>query len=373
MDSMGEREYYVGFSVFPGVGPKRLAELLQYFGNAAQAWNGKDTDLLRILGAVYGTKFLRFREEFSLTAYLQKLAHNDVWYVASVDPDYPVLLQQLENAPIVLYGKGEKAILSPKRRGESQTDIYIGVVGTRKITGYGRQVTEMITRELVDAGCIIVSGLALGVDAVAHTATMGEGGKTIAVLGSGVDVCHPTSNAGIYQRIITGGGAVMSEYPLGEPPSKGSFPSRNRIIAGLSHGIVVTEGAADSGALITAEDALKIGRNVYAVPGPITSSLSVGPNALLAKGAKLVTSGKDILQEFHMANGHYPLSKKKEITGETEEEQMILDLLQRETLLFDEIVRRTGFDPSKTGVLLSLMEMKGQIVSLAAGEYRLRT
>jgi DNA processing protein len=361
-EDMDERDYFLGFSVFPGIGPKRLQVLLNEFGSAMKAWNAGEQELISSIGKVYGTHFLRFRETFSISAYKQQLADKRVWFVTTTDQHYPVLLRKINNPPIGLFGKGESSVLT--------ADIpMMGIVGTRKITGYGRQVTEMITGELVQAGCCIVSGLAMGVDAVAHTLTLERGGVTIGVLGSGVDVCHPRSNERLYQRIIGSGGAVISEFPLGEPPSKGSFPSRNRIIAGITEGIVVTEGAADSGALITAEDALRFGRNVFAVPGPITSSLSIGPNSLLAQGAKPVSSGRDIIQFLGIKN--YASGFVKDIVGETDEEQRIIDILQSESLAFDDIVKRTGFGTSKTGILLSVMEMKGMIEIQEAGIYSL--
>ena len=172
----------------------------------------------------------------------------------------------------------------------------------------------------------------------------------------------------IYDGILKSGGCVISEYPLGQPPTKGSFPARNRIIAGLSLGVLVTEGAEDSGSLITADYGIKFGRKVFAVPGPITSSLSKGPYKLIAKGAKLVTSTKDILDDLGLRIEDLRI-KKTERKGDTEEENLILKLLQNEPLHFDELARRTKFDSSKIGSLLSLMEIKGVIRSLDSGRF----
>ncbi len=362
---MDERSYVLGFSVFPGVGPKRFSDLISTFGSAKAAWEGDSAALVRIIGKSYGNNFLRFREKYSITDYEEKLRERSVWYLTYDDEAYPLSLKAIANPPFVLYGKGDKQVLHSLMHHTS-----VGVVGTRKVTLYGRDVTEMLTSELVYAGCVIVSGLALGVDAIAHSTTIQHQGITIAVLGSGVDVCHPMSNLSIYHEIISRGGVVISEYPLGEPPSKGSFPSRNRIITGLSQAIVVTEGSEDSGALYTAHHAFEIGRPVFAVPGPITSALSKGPNALLRKGAMLITSGHDILE--HLGHGKRLLQKKRDaIKGDTKEEQEIITLLQSETLLFDELVKRSGSDPGTLGVLLSFMEMKGLIKSID-GYYSLK-
>jgi DNA processing protein len=225
----------------------------------------------------------------------------------------------------------------------------------------------------------------MGVDAISHKTALENNGGTIAVLGCGVDCCFPKENQGIYNSMIAGSprangdagrgeaagkGLVISEYPLSQFPTKGSFPSRNRIIAGLSLGVLVTEGAEDSGSLITAEYAMKFGRPVFAVPGPVTSGMSKGPFKLISRGAKLAASATDILKELNIS----PRSRIKNhelriMKGDTEEEQKILDILQNEPLNFDEIVRRTKIDSSKTGSLLSIMEIKGMIKSFGSGEF----
>lgn len=357
---MDERYYRLGFSVFPGIGPKRFRQLVDYFGSAQGAWEGDEATIRRILGKVYGESFITFRQSFSPEAYVLQLQSAGVWFVGGEDNEYPELLKELVTPPIVLYGRGDKKVLSMHA-------TSIGIVGTRKISSYGKEVTQSLTKFLVANGCVIVSGLAMGVDALAHSTTIEQGGKTIAVLGSGVDVCHPAVNTSLYNNIIAGNGAVISEYPLGEPPSKGSFPSRNRIIAGLSQAIVVTEGTADSGALYTAHDTFALNRIVFAVPGPITSSLSKAPNTLLTKGATLVTSGEDILLELGVEGSRRDKGIRKEIQGDTDDEQKIIDLLHQESLSFDEIVRKTKKDSGEIGVLLSLMELKGIIKNTEAG------
>jgi len=189
-----------------------------------------------------------------------------------------------------------------------------------------------------------------------------DGGRTIAVLGCGVDCCTPVSNKNIYDKIINGGGCVISEVPLSYMPGKGLFPSRNRIIAGLSLALLVTEGAEDSGSLITADFAFKFNRKVFAVPGPITSSLSKGPYKLINQGAKLVISVEDILKELGIKNYDLRIGKaKQKIEGETKEEKLVLQVLENEKLYFDEIARKTGIDSSELGSILSMMEIKGII------------
>lgn len=349
---MQERDYFLGFSVFPGIGPKRFADLLQKFGTVTSAWEASEEELKEALGKVLTAKFFSFRKQFSTENYLELLKKNSVEFITSKDKDYPTKLLDLPDPPFILYYKGDKRLLDVKV-------LKIGIVGTRMITSYGREITESFTNDLVYAGFITVSGLALGVDGLAHRATVEAGGKTIAVLGCGVDCCYPNTNQRIYDQILEKGGLIISEYPLSAKPSKGSFPSRNRIIAALSDGLLVTEGAEDSGSLITANTALDLKRLVFAIPGSVTSSLSRGPLKLIRKGAKLVTSAEEILEEFQISSIQYPISNKKEIKGETKDEQKIIDLLQSEALEFDEVVKGSGFDAAKTGVLLSIMEIKG--------------
>jgi DNA processing protein len=352
---MDERMYWLGFSVAPHIGPKRFAAIITAFGSAQNAWNASEADMASVIGKIFTKKFTAFKNTFSLRLYVEALWEKDINYLTLPEDLYPKLLKQIPNPPFVLYVKGAIETLN-----QIENEKFLGVVGTRRITSYGKTVTEMITGELVDNGFTIVSGLALGVDAVAHKTTIERGGKTIAVLGCGVDCCTPSANQSLYNSIIDGTGCIISESRIGMLPTVGSFPSRNRIIAGLSQALIVTEGAEDSGSLITASKTREFGRPLFAVPGPITSSLSRGPNKLLAEGARMVTSGEDILRDL----GVKQRAKGKEqgvIKGDTKEEQRIIDLLQNEPLHFDEIVKQTGFDSSQIGILLSLMEMKGLI------------
>ena len=218
----------------------------------------------------------------------------------------------------------------------------------------------MVT-ELVASGCTIVSGLAYGVDAVAHSAAIEAGGKTIAVLGFGIDIIAPASNARLYHAISNGFGAIVSEMPLGLRPSKGIFPARNRIISGLSLGVVVVEGADDSGSLITARYAAEQGREVFAVPRSITSPMSKAPSILLNQGAKLVESAEDILDELHMSGNRQTVltGVKPVYTGSTKEEQAILKNLMNQQVHIDELVRLTHLTMSQVAATLTVLEIKG--------------
>ena len=361
---MSEKSYWLAFSVFPGIGPAKFFKLLNHFGSAENAWTASVNELKASkIGGTLPEQLDNFRKSFSISEYEEQLHHAKVSYVTSFEKSYPSLLAASKNPPIALYIKGDLDLSS------SFMERTFAIVGTRKLTSYGRQVTEHLTGQLVNAGFVIVSGLAMGVDAVAHKTTVASGGKTIAVLGCGVDCCNPAVNRPLYNSILESGGVVVSEYPLSAEPTKGSFPSRNRIIAGLSLGVMVTEGAEDSGSLITARNARELGRKVFAVPGPITSHLSRGSNALIRQGAKMVSDIDDILGELSL-NKKMRVTKK--ISGDTPVEQKIIDLLSGEPLHFDELVRKSRMESSQLGSLLSLLEMKGIVRGLDAGIYSLK-
>lgn len=375
--SMEEKDFWIGFSVFSGVGSATFQSLREKFGNAKTAWSASPSDLKVVLKEKKTKDFLEFREIFNFQAYKERLKREKVSIITLEDPTYPPLLKKIPKPPFVLYVKGDSVILGTQSEAwrtpgsdSGRARMTIAIVGTRKITQYGRDVTEIFTQELVRAGCVIVSGLAMGVDAVAHETTIRQEGKTIAVLGCGVDCCYPRENQKIYDAILMHGGAIVSEIPLGVSATVGTFPARNRIVAGLSESILVTQGTQDSGALITAEFGIQYGRKVFAVPGPITSDLSGGPYKLIEQGAKLVTRPEDILQELRIQGKSIKgITSTKSIKGDTKEEQEILDLLQNEEMSFDEIVRKVQRDSSHIASLVSLMEIKGLIKSNGTGGF----
>lgn len=355
-----EKQYWLALSICNGIGPIRFHKLVQHFGSAKKAWHATENELpVSGIGQKVVAELVAFRRKFSFAEYEKRMQKLNVTFLTLQDDEYPQLLKQSKNPPIILYQKGTFKFNENKK--------LISVVGTRRITEYGKEVTKLLVSQLVSAGCVIVSGLAMGVDATAHATTIEAHGQTIAVLGSGVDVCSPVENTRLYNSILASNGCIVSEYPLGMLPMKGSFPARNRIIAGLSLGVLVTEGSEDSGSLITATNAFENNRKVFAVPGPITSSVSKGPISLIAKGAKMVSSAQDILGELPIKSIrdskilHAGRQDSKDIRGLTKEEQKILELLQDQHLHFDEIIRRTGFISSQLGTLMSLMEVKGLV------------
>ncbi len=358
---MDERFFWLGFAVFSGIGPKRFAILRGTFGSAKTAWEADGEALQSAgIGEAIAKQFLSYRRHFDIAMYYAQLESKQVGFVTLLDDDYPAALRALENCPLVLFYRGDKTVL--------QQQQMMAIVGTRTITDYGRTVTEQITSSLVAAGYIIVSGLAFGVDATAHRQTIAQMGKTVAVLACGIDCCSPREHQGLYQEIIDTGGAIVSESGIGVTPTPGSFPARNRIIAGLSRGVVVTEGSSGSGSLYTAEAAFTINRPVFAIPGPITSSLSRGPFSLLSKGGVLVTRAEDILHYLGQSDA---LEKQKSLRGDTPEEQAIIDMLQQEAKYPDDIAKKLSVDASQLGGLLSVLEMKKIVKRTSVGMFAL--
>ncbi len=361
-----EQAFYVALSQAPGIGAKRFKILIENFKTAEKVWNAPDKILAEILDRAVYEKFKVFRETNDPEKILDAVFAKDIKVLTLLDKNYPERLKQIFDPPPVLYIKGD---ILP------EDNLALAVVGTRRITNYGKEVTEILVRELSNAGLTIVSGLARGVDSLAHKVALENNGRTIAVLGCGVDIVYPPQNTKLAEEIINNG-ALISEYTPGTEPIPGHFPARNRIISGLSLGTLVTEADEKSGSLITAGLALEQNREVFAVPGPIYSRLSQGPSSLIKQGAKLVSKAEDILEELKM-NSQLRIQKSEEnklieIKGESKDEQMIIDLLENETKHIDELCREARLESSKLTALLTTMELKGQIQSQGGGNYSLK-
>jgi DNA processing protein len=350
-----ERLYWLAFSAFNGIGPKRFALLKNYYGCAKKAWEASQKELQAIgLDPKLVANFLKFRKDSDLSSYYLRLCEKKIECYFLDGENYPENLKKIDNPPFVLYVKG---VIKP------QDELSVAVVGTRKMSGYGGQVTESLVADLVANGLTIVSGLARGIDSAAHRSALSAGGRTIGVLACGLDIVYPPENEKLVEEICFGHGAVVSEFPLGMEAVPGNFPARNRLISGLSLGTVVIEGAEDSGALITARHAADQGREVFAVPGPITSRNSAGPASLIKMGAKLVWDVNDILDELGVKVRHKKL-EAKQILPESPEEETLLLLLKDEGKHLDQLVRESGFDTAKVASIMSLMEIKGKVRNL---------
>jgi DNA processing protein len=350
------KDFSLGFSIAPGIGPKTFQKLLVLLGSEKAAWEADNEDFKKAgAGTVNFLKFDKFRKSFNHTVYFQKMTRAKIDYVPFGEKYYPESLMQIEDPPIGLFIKGNKKILSE--------DLKIAVVGARKITSYGEQVTESLVRELCSHGFTIVSGMALGIDAIAHKSAIENRGMTVAILGCGVDCPFPRENERLYEEILDSGGSIISEYPLGMPPNQGTFPARNRIIAGLCKAVLVTEAAEDSGSLITAEHAVRQKKPVFAVPGPITSRTSIGTLKLIKQGAVIAISAEDILKELEIKNQKSNLKTIIQNLKLSEDEEKIYKALQDEELTIDEISNSTKIKADKLSSMLSEMELNGVIRS----------
>lgn len=271
---MNNISYLLALHSINGLGPIKLKEILDRFKDPKLAWEAQSKET---------------RKNLEPESYAEAIKDQGIEWFTIYDEDYPLSLKEIYDPPVVLYYKGEIT---------AQDQSAIAVVGTRRMTGYGKAVTEQFAKDLVARGLTIVSGLARGVDSEAHWTALRTGGRTIAVLGGGLNKIYPPENRNLAEEIVKGHGALVSEFPPNNPSLPGNFPARNRIISGLAKAVLVTEAAEDSGSLITARFALEQGREVFAVPGPITSSLSKGPIDLIKAGARLVTNADEILEDL---------------------------------------------------------------------------
>ncbi|TSC66770.1 MAG: DNA processing protein [Microgenomates group bacterium Gr01-1014_80] len=362
-------QYLFALHLVEGLGDVRLKALFDHVKDWQLAWNSSEKELLNI-GIPRNTVALLIetRKKLDPQEYMESIQKAGIKWLTIFDEGYPARLKQIYDPPTVFYYKGEFKPVDEKA---------IAVVGARKITGYGRMVTEKFTSELVAAGFTIVSGLARGVDCAAHRAALNSGGRTIAVLGGGLNKIYPPENVGLAEQIAEGNGVIMSEFPPDYPSVPGNFPARNRIISGLSLGVLVTEAAQDSGSLITARLGVEQGREVFAVPGPVTSDLSRGPADLIREGARLVFEAGEILEElgisqvqpFGYAQGERTKFRAQSLGNLSEEERNVLEVLENENRHIDEIGRILRMDAAKISAALLKMEINGLVKNLGSGVY----
>ncbi len=353
MDSLA---YWIGFNKVRGIGPARLRALIDAFGDIESAWQATPGALREVgLDRRSLESLLESRGKLDLAAELARVRKAGVDVLTWDDPRYPERLKAISDPPPVLYFRGE---LRP------EDDFAVAVVGTRDISNYGRDAARTIAAGLAESGVTVVSGLARGVDCVAHRAALDAGGRTIAVLGSGVDIIYPWENRKLALDLIERG-VLMSEYPLGTQPEASNFPPRNRIVSGLSRGVVVIEAGERSGALITARFAADQGRDVFAVPGSIFARNSQGVNRLIRDGATPVTSINDILEALNLrAVETYVAAKTLFPMDETE--ASLLSRLSDEPVHVDDLSRATDLPIATVTSTLALMELKG-LVRAAGG------
>jgi DNA processing protein len=354
-----EIKYWVGFSLIPRIGRVKLSQLESHFGNLEKAWRATPSELKRAgldRGAVNAVTY--WQSKISLDEEMEKLERYGVKVLTFHDPDYPSRLKEIYDYPPLLYIRGS---LLP------QDEWCLAVVGTRRATIYGRQVAEEIVTDLARSQITIVSGLAKGIDSIAHHSALEAGGRSIAVFGCGLDVVYPAENAALARDIIQHG-AIISEFPLGTRPRADNFPRRNRIMSGLSLGVLVVEADEKSGAMITASRALEQNREVFAIPGSILSPASSGTNRLIQEGAKLVRDYTDILEELNLTAVAQQM-ELKEVIPASDTEALLLKQLSAEPTHIDEVCCSTGLPVSTVSSTLSMMELKGLVKQVGNMNY----
>lgn len=362
MRSPEESYWWLRLLSVPGVGPVRYRSLLSHYGGPEQVFRASLGDLSRTaqIDAKTANAIAGHRQEDWVRAQIEAMAENGACLLTIDQPDYPALLKKIDDAPALLFVKG---------RCDFNLKPTVAVVGSRLATQYGKATAELLGRELSRAGFLVASGMARGIDSAVHRGTLAAGAPTVAVLGCGVDVVYPPENRKLRDQIVECG-AVISEYPMGEGPLAGHFPNRNRIITGMSLGVVAVEARADSGVFSSVRWAADQGREVFAVPGPISSAASSGTNRLIKHGAKLVMGVEDIIEELRPQL----VGQTKNLTGHlkpnlSEREKPIFDLLSDHPLHVDSLAQKAQSSVSDILRILFDMEMRGLVRQLPGKMY----
>lgn len=293
---MNDKRYWIWLSRIEGVGAIKIKQLLKKYKTPEAIWKLKKEELLKIegIGEKVSNQILNEKYRKNLGQYLEYMKKYNIGIITILDEDYPVSLKNIYDPPAVLYYKGNKRLLNYSK--------IIAIIGCRYCSKYGENVSKKFSNDLVHAGICIISGMAKGIDSASHIEALKQKGKTIAVLGSGLDRVYPKENIKLYNEIIKNEGLIISEYVIGTNANKMNFPARNRIISGLSDGVIVVEAKEKSGTLITVDFALEQGKDVFVVPGNITSDNSFGTNELIKQGARCVTSAEDVIEGLNLTN-----------------------------------------------------------------------
>lgn len=359
---MEDIKYWLAFSQFYKFGPIKFRKIKNYFPDIKTAFNAPLSEFIRAgIDEKTAEEFQLFKHQINPSQLEENLRKEKVKILTIDDSEYPKLLKEIYDPPLLLYYLGDL---------EAAGEFSLAIVGSRKFTAYGQMATEKIVKDLALNGLSIISGLAFGIDTFAHQAALDASGKTVAVLGCGLDrqSIYPSQNRYLADKIVDHGGLIISEYPLKTMPLKAHFPQRNRLISGLSLGTLVIEAAEKSGALITAMQALEQNREVFAIPGNIYSPVSAGTNKLIKMGAKLISSAKDILESLDLTDA-LSYSENKKIMPESKEEKLILERLNHEPAHVDDLIRLTNLNASVINSTLTIMEMKGMIKNVGGMQY----
>ena len=358
------KKYWLGLSMIKGLGPLRINTLLECFGDPGSIWKAPKNKLHNIKGVGKAAQnIVKQRQEPDLEKILKRLEQKRISFITINEEKYPEILKTIHDPPPVIFYKGNFSFNRPA----------IAIVGSRRCTGYGKKVAKKIAYKLVQRGITVISGMARGIDTSSHLGALKGKGKTVAVLGSGLDHIYPPENKDLFKE-IQHDGCVISEFPPGVEPLSKNFPRRNRIISGLSKGTVVVEASNRSGSLITSNLALEQGREVFAVPGNISRPQSQGTNDLIKKGAKIVTEVSDILEELFLYND-YPSSKEKATYPQlTDEEEKIIKVLQlEETMHINDIIKSVELNAGQVNTILLKLELKGLVSKEEGKKYSFET
>lgn len=358
LEDLPERAFWLAFHRVPYIGPARLRRLVDTFGSLSRAWSAPASELQRCLEDRARTELIRARAELDVPALYRQVIDSGVQVATPIDLTYPSLLAEIPAPPPVLYYRGE--LLETDR-------IAVAIVGTRKVTAYGREMTSRLAGDLARAGVTIVSGLARGIDGVAHEAALNAGGRTIAVLGSGIDRIYPPEHRNLAARIAEQG-AVLSDYLPDTPPDGVNFPPRNRIISGLSLGVVVVEAPDRSGAMITVDFAADHGRDVFAVPGPVLAANSMGTNRLIREGARLVRSADDVLEDLQIRRAPAQALTQQALPLD-EDERRLLAVLTSVPQHIDDIAALSDSAVADVAGRLMMLELQGLVRNAGAQHY----
>lgn len=364
---MTRKEAYLALNLLPGIGPVRVRKLLECFETPERILSAKPAEIRSVKG--FGEELVQALTQWEtiidLDAELKKIDERGLTVLTPDDPTYPTLLKEAPSPPIVLYVWGQIM---------ERDANAIGVVGSRQATHYGLAMAKKMSFQIAYNGYTIVSGLARGIDTAAHEAALAAKGRTIAVIGSGIGKLYPPENMALAERIAEQG-AVVTEFPVDYPPDRQSFPLRNRIVAGWCNGILVAEAPARSGALITCQMAADLGRTLYAVPGNIDRPTSAGCNKLIQQGAKLITSGDDILDDlmtlFPTAPKSPDLPQSAPAVELTGDERTVFNAIGTDSPGIDDLIVRTALQPSTVSSTLMRLEMK-RLIRLLPGQRYVR-
>jgi DNA processing protein len=361
---MNATEACIALNMLPTVGPVRLRKLLEVFGEPQQILAAKRNDLRKVegIGNEVADQIANWQSTVDLAAELARIREFGVTVISQESPSYPKSLREIHAPPIVLYVWGEL---------KDRDHHAIGIIGARRTTHYGMESAKKLAYQLAYAGLTVISGLARGIDTAAHQGALAAKGRTIAVIGSGLAKLYPPENAALAEKIQGGNGAIVSEFSMAIEPDRQTFPMRNRIISGWSHGILVVEAGSNSGALITAAQALEQGRSVYAVPGHINAPSAIGSNRLIQQGAKLVMDAADILDDLQILlpeTKPLPEAAMRPLPPLSDEERHVYDAIEATETSIDDIAERTKLPSAAVSSTLLQLELK-RLVKQLPGKY----